>query len=628
MQDFKRSTQQLLRSVQTADANTPFDRLLVPTIAIIGLGVSAFYFLRGDLMLTGFFALTTLVMVLIAASQRAQTLLLGRRFNRRHVTHFFLFWIYGIALISVLRMLLPAEFGGKGGSYSVGLLAITVGLIIMLARTLLIFTKRGYKFFSTGIPIWEQILLAINETVALLLLSGYTSTHILHALQPDVFTTRENTAYAVGLGLGVLLYYLGTQFMWIQRMNDWLSLNHVWVLLARLLAPFALVLVTLVIASRLVARTDPRTANLAGGENTALAVLAIAPVIWLIVFVVLILVYTGRRGLRQRFMPDALLEWLPNRLSNFLKTISDMDMMLIALALVTTVPTYLLVIGGASSTVIGFLRAQIFQSLGTIVETNEQALALLFATPFYILIVGMLALYGFAISQTGMSAKERDELVSRLPIGFLIILIITLYLFALPFSQVFTEGRLPNISAELGRILAFNVLIPLVMLYAHYFILIRMPYGRGQRRWRDNEAERLNIQLHAVDRRLDDLNRQIQQLDRIWHEGRAGQGNFNLTQNFDTLYRYLQLNGLRDDMNMQRLQVLNERQELAEISEAPVALAVARLPIRVVSLGIPLLLAIQIYQWAVVNNGLRAIIENPNLTVFDFFRAILKQTQF
>ena len=44
-------------------------------------------------------------------------------------------------------------------------------------------------------------------------------------------------------------------------------------------------------------------------------------------------------------------------------------------------------------------------------------------------------------------------------------LIITLYLFAIPFSQVLTEGRLPQLPQDLGRILLFNILIPLVLLY-------------------------------------------------------------------------------------------------------------------------------------------------------------------
>jgi hypothetical protein len=79
---------------------------------------------------------------------------------------------------------------------------------------------------------------------------------------------------------------------------------------------------------------------------------------------------------------------------------------------------------------------------------------------------------------------------------------------------------------------------------------------------------------------------------------------------------------------MQRLQLVAERQQLTEISETPISVTVARLPVRMVSIGIPLLLAIQVYQWAVVNNGLREIVNNPNLDVVDFFREILSQLQF
>lgn len=74
--------------------------------------------------------------------------------------------------------------------------------------------------------------------------------------------------------------------------------------------------------------------------------------------------------------------------------------------------------------------------------------------------------------------------------------------------------------------------------------------------------------------------------------------------------------------------LLDDRQQLNEISETPVSVAVARLPVRIVSIGIPLLLIIQVYQWAIVNDGLRQIINDPSLTILDFFRAILQQTQF
>ncbi|MDX2163249.1 MAG: hypothetical protein SF162_18165 [bacterium] len=628
MVDVRRSTQQLLRAVQTADANTPLDRLLVPTLLVVGIVYAAIQLLERDWVESAYFVISLLVLIALAAVPGVQNAVMGQRFNRRHAAHIVLLWMYGVALINLLRLLPFTEPTGKNGTAFATLFAIAIGVWVMFLRSLLILTRRGYTFFSARIPIWEQFLLTANEAAAVLLVAAFASVYGLRLLEADVFTIRANPAYVIGLGVTVLLYYFGMQLMWIQAVNDWLSRNAVWVRLARLLTPFTLIVVTLIILNRLVQRTDPRTANLTGSANTSLAILAIAPVIWLIVFVILILVYTGRRGLRQRFMPDALLEWLPGRLGRILRGVSDMDMLLIVLALTTSIPTYLLVVGGDSSRLVGIVRQQIAASLGAFLETNEQILALMFAAPFYLLIVGLLILYSVVLSRPGLSAKERDDLVERLPIGFLIILVITLYLFAVPFSQVFTEGRLPRIPQDLGRILAFNIVIPLVMLYAHYYVLVRIPYGRGQRRWREGEAERLNVQLHAVDRRLDDLNRQLQQLDRTWQESRSGQGGMNLTQNFETLYRYMQLNSLRDDINMQRFQVLTERQELTEISEAPVSLAVARLPIRVVSLGIPLLLAIQIYQWAVINNGLRAIIENPNLTIFEFFRAILEQTQF
>ena len=74
--------------------------------------------------------------------------------------------------------------------------------------------------------------------------------------------------------------------------------------------------------------------------------------------------------------------------------------------------------------------------------------------------------------------------------------------------------------------------------------------------------------------------------------------------------------------------MLDERQQLTEISEAPVSLAIAQLPTRVVSVGIPLLLAFKVYEWAVVNDGLREIANNPNITVIEFFQTILRQAQF
>jgi len=628
MQELKRSTQQFLRAAQTSDADTRFDRLLVPILVAIGIGYTAFQLLQRDFVEAVLFGASVLLVIVIAGSRTVQMAVLGKSFNRRHAIHVILIWGELIVLMNLLRLLANASPFDKDAAYFTALLIVVIGVAIMLVRSVLIMTRRGYRFFSVQIPIWEQILLTINESMAILLVSAFMARHLTRLTMPEVFTIRADPLYVIVVGIGVLMYYFGMQLMWVGRMNEWLSHNTVWVRLARLLAPFGLLAITLLISTRLVERSDTRTAALLGASDSTLPVLAIAPVIWLIVLVVMILVYSSRRGLRQRFFPDALFEWLPPRLSGIFRTISDIDILLIVAALSTAIPVYLLLVAGDSSAIVSFLRTQVLQNLGAFVETNEQVLALLFAMPFYVLIVGMMIVYGYVLSRPGLTAPERGELVERLPIGFLIILIITLYLFAVPFSQFFTEGRLPRIPQDLGRILAFNVVIPLAMLYLHYFLLVRLPYGRGQRRWRENEAERLNIQLHAVDRRLDDINRQLQQLEQTWNDVRSGQSNLNLTQNFDTLYRYVRLNSMRDDINIQRLSVISDRQQLAEISEAPVSLAVARLPIRVVSIGIPLLIAIQIYQWAVVNNGLQQIIENPNLTVFDFFRVILEQAQF
>src|SRR5690606_30347679 len=200
---------------------------------------------------------------------------------------------------------------------------------------------------------------------------------------------------------------------------------------------------------------------------------------------------------------------------------------------------------GDTGGVIGGLRQQILQRGSALVETSEQALALLFAVPFYVLIVAVLALYGYAVGQQTLSARQRDELVKTLPIGFLIMLIITLYLFALPFSQVLTEGRLPQLPQDSGRILLFNILIPLVLLYMHYFIFVRLPYGRGQSRWREAHATVLSRQLSIIERRIQNLNQELERLDSQWQQGNDA----NPNTRFDTLYRYVQLNGMRDDMN-------------------------------------------------------------------------------
>ena len=621
MAERKRITHEFMQAVQISDGQ--FDRMLVPVLLVIGIGYAGWQVIRGDWLEAAVFGVGVVLLLALAAVRPVQQRVLRTRFNRKHALYIVFTWIFSAVLLNLLRLLPSAQPIGKSSTYYYALVIAIIAVVIMLVRALLLLTPRFQRVFASQIPLWEQVLLAGNEAIAAGLLVIFTSNLIVRLFQPDVFTTRFDVPYTLGIGAVVGLYYVGMQLMWLQRWNDWLSKNAVWVRLTRLLAPLAAVVTVMVIAKRFIERSDPRTANLLGDSGTNLAVLALAPVILLVISVIIVLVYTSNTGLRRRFLPDLLLNRLPSRLANVLRSVSDMDMLLILGAMATLIPAYLLLLGDSGG-VIGTLRQQILQRGSALIETSEQALAVLFAMPFYIVVVALLGLYALVISRASLTAQERDELVARLPIGFLIILVITLYLFAVPFSQVLTEGQLPQLPQDSGRILLFNILIPLLLLYAHYLLFVRIPYGRGQSRWREAHTVILSQQLSIIEQHIQDLSQELANIDLQWKKRSIG----NTLMQLDTLYRYVQMNSMRDDMNMQRLQLVSERQQLAEISETPISVAVARLPIRVVSIGIPLLLAIQVYQWAVVNNGLREIVNSPNVNVIDFFRLILSQLQF
>jgi hypothetical protein len=371
--------------------------------------------------------------------------------------------------------------------------------------------------------------------------------------------------------------------------------------------------------------SDSRTADLLGQADLDQMVLSLSPLILMMILTVVLLVYTGGQGLRQRFLPDQLMDALPERLKKFLSTVSDMDILLLCGAFATSIPMHAFLFDDASTGVLDVLREQIANQ-NALIDSSEQALALLFAMPFYLLSLFIMVLYGYALANSRVSSEERNSLVERLPIGTVIILIITLYLCAIPFSLVLVEGELPQLSQESGRILAFDILIPLILLYAHYFIFIRFPYGRGQSRWREQRSAQLERELKRTDQLIEEIQTRLARTDDLWkrrHTLRATDD-----EKIDMLYAFIESNGARDHLNMERLRILDERQQLTEISEAPVSLAIAQLPTRVVSVGIPLLLAFKVYEWAVVNDGLREIVNNPNITVIEFFQTILRQTQF
>ncbi|MBC7810109.1 MAG: hypothetical protein H7175_03130 [Burkholderiales bacterium] len=622
MPETKRISHQFLEVVKISEH--PLDKVLVPILLALGIVFSAFQALAGDWLSVALTVFSLVLLLALAALSPLHTAILGHPFNRRHAMYVALFWAYSVVWLGLLRLLVVTPSQGKQSEFYYVLLIVVVALTVMASRSLLMLWRLGYRVFSTQIPMWEQLLLVVNELIATGLLAYIGGGLWVRLTQGNVFTTRVDLLYTIGLTLVALLYYLGMQLMWVQAWNNWLSTNRVWIRMSRLLAPLALLVVSLVITTHFARRADPRTANLLGEASFDLAILALAPVIWLVILVVTFLVWSRHGGLRQRFLPDLLLARLPGRIARFLSSISDMDLLLILGALSTLMPTYFFLLGDSGG-VIGTLRQQILQRGSNVIETSEQALAVLFTIPFYILIMALLVIYAYVLSRASLSADEREELMRTLPLGFLIVLIITLYLFAIPFSQVLTAGRLPQLPQDLGRILAFDVLIPLVLLYLHYFALVRYPYGRGQGRWRIQQHNRLAYQLQDTDQRIQNLNGELEVLDRAWRDDSFSGGNM---ARFDTLYHYVQLNGLRDNLNMQRLHIITARQQLAEVSETPVSLTVARLPARVLTIGIPLLLAIQLYQWAVLNEGLRQVANNPNITPLEFIQILLDNIQF
>nr|PZN49766.1 MAG: hypothetical protein DIU68_19475 [Chloroflexota bacterium] len=624
MAERRRITHQFLQVTSGMDAR--FDRVYVPALMIVGIAYTGLQALQGDWLELIFFGAGVALFIALASNRRMQAWLLRRRFNRHHATHLALYWLSSAIWLHLLRMLGQAEPAGKASGTFYALLMMVIALAIIMTRSLLLLLPAGARVFASRIPLWEQVLLACNEFIAAGMLSSYLGGIVLvRLLQPEVFTTRIDPWYTVGVSGMLILFYLGMQVMWVQRWNDWLSHTPVWLRLARFIAPIALIVASLVIVQRFIARAEPRTADLLGDSAPDLAVLSIGAVVWLVPLMIVIFAFSRFRGLAEPFPRERGPPPLPGRVAGVPGLISEFDQLLIISLFSTSIPAYLFLLGDTGG-VIGALSRQILRRGAAIIETTQQAQALLFALPFYGVALALLLLYAYVLSQPSVSAQERDELIRRLPLGFLIVLIITLYLFAVPVAQVLTEGRLPQLPQDLGRILAFNVLIPLALLYLHYFLFVRWPYGRGQSAWRERESARLLREQEETDQRIEHLNHELSQLDRTWHNEREASASPEIR--FETLFRYVQLNSLRDDLNMRRLQIVAARQQLAEVSEAPVSIAVARLPLRIVSLGIPLLIAIQLYQWAIVNNGLREVVNTPNITVDEFFRIILEQINF
>ncbi len=626
MSGIKLSTNRLLRAVRPPNPNALNHAVFALTLAsIVYVGV---LIARVDWQ-----ALLILVpaggtLILLGYWKPMQERFLKQSLNFSHLLQLGLYMFLSQVCLFLVRWLWLLPPDGKDSQLFYVLVMVAGGVGLMAVRALLtVWIPRLYQLISTDILLWEQVLLAFNELIAILLLGAVWSGAIVRFLQPDIFSTRINAVYSISLLGMTLFYYLGILLMWFQFWNDLLTRTSVAVILIRVFSPIVLLIVSMVIWFNFTDRADPRTSSLLQSEYINFAILSLAPVLWLLVAVVMVLGYSGSRGIGRLIITENLLSELPTRLRNTLREVSDVNLVLILIVSATLIPV-LIVLFGDSGGLVGIARQTILQRGSALVETSEQALAILFIIPFYLLILFVMTLYAWVIWRASLSAERRDALMHELPQGLLIILLITLYLFAVPFTQVFTEGRIPTFERDLGRILAYYFLVPLLLLYIHYFILVRYPYARGQRVWREHQAKTLDRDLQEVERSIQRLNMEVERMDNRWKNATGGTTPVQLENRLTILFRYVQVNGERDDLNMRRADILSKKQELNEINETPQSVSVARLPLRIISIAIPLLFAFQIYQWVILNRGLQDIVNDPSLTFGKFIQILMNNIQF
>lgn len=314
------------------------------------------------------------------------------RLDTAHALHALLIVGLSALWLTLLQRIIPLPTTGKASAttYFYAILLIAVGWMLLRSFLCLIAATRSQ--YPVDIPLWEQVLLIANELIAAGLFALFGANLLVRFFQPDVFTTRFDALYQIAVGIIIGAFYGGMQVMWTRRGNRWLSQHRVWMRLARAFAPLIFIVTVMIILRRFLERIDERSAALLTAPDVSLAILAVVPMLALIVVVLVIIIYSGDAGLRQRFMPDVVTRWLPAGLIRRLATVSDMDILMIIILFATLIPTFLVL--GQDRGFLAEIESEIAQSGRAVIETSEQALALLFAIPFYALIVFLLAFTG------------------------------------------------------------------------------------------------------------------------------------------------------------------------------------------------------------------------------------------
>ena len=107
--------------------------------------------------------------------------------------------------------------GHAGKKRALDFLLIFAAVTFRLLMSLYALTPYGYRLFASENPLWEQVLVALNEFISVSLFSFVLGRLIARFLQPDVFTLQTNLYYNIGLLFVTGIYYLLLQAMWIVK---------------------------------------------------------------------------------------------------------------------------------------------------------------------------------------------------------------------------------------------------------------------------------------------------------------------------------------------------------------------------------------------------------------------------
>ena len=327
-----------LNLLRVSDADNVVDRWLLPILILLAMAFTGWQMLNGAWLLVLVSLAGIALMVTLATVQPIRRMILQRDFTRHHAFYVAIIWVCALLTVYVARQLIALPATGKESQLFYVFLVLMIAIVFRLLLAIYALFPAGYQLFMSRIPLWEQVLVAINEFVAAGLMALILGGELARALQPDVLTLRFDFWYSLGLMVAVITYYGLVQMMWVQRWNQWLSQRTVWLPIARVLFPFALVMATAIIIRHFTRLSDPRSANLLGTASIDQTILALSPIIWMMFFFGVLVVYTGNEGLRRLLLPDRLLKLLPERTYRALRTVSDMDVLMIIGAIASVIP--------------------------------------------------------------------------------------------------------------------------------------------------------------------------------------------------------------------------------------------------------------------------------------------------